>query len=627
MSGTPSLELERKHAKALLKQIRAGDTDALGRVQLAHPVSLRDRSPNELQLADAQHVIARERGFASWPRLVAYFDELERHRNAPRYNSSDHALDHLESMARSVIRSHQRGDPVVAREIAHYVPRLYGRPTSEIRTTPITEDEARTVVARRHRRGTWQEMVERADASRAKYERMRWEGQDTAVGRARTAVRDHDVRALAAVLDEHPELLTPPVIDREWRQTLAFMAVGFEAEQQSADARRVTDFLASRGVDIQRELNARLLGWPEDRRRPDRVHWYLDRGADPSWLPPNGITVLEHALVRYEDAACVDLIAARVKPRRALWIAAGLGDVAGVRSFIAGKGRLTPEARLERLDLMAIGSSPPWPPPSEEADDLEIMWEAFRIAGFNQRWAAMDALLDAGLPVDHAPVVWPLIMEAVGNRHIAIAEYLVSRGANLDREWPGYGSPRALARSMVENTHDPYDETIRRMLAICNAGTVEEILAARDVNRQSPPPADSRTLRAMQLAADDAARQGQPSVTTANMLVGLLRVTGGVFAESVRGLGADMPKLRAMLGARLLADADPLTGQDLPADADAEAAVRAAAAEADARRRNSVDCHHLLWGIVSREIGPASRILAEVGASDPVLRERLKRSL
>lgn len=117
-------------------------------------------------------------------------------------------------------------------------------------------------------------------------------------------------------------------------------------------------------------------------------------------MPPNGITVLEHALVMFMSAECVDVIAKRVRPRRALWIAAGLGDVAGVRSFIAGTRTLTPDGRLDRPDPMATG----WfvgLPPNLEADDLEIMWEAFLIAGLNDRWATMDALLDAGLPVDH----------------------------------------------------------------------------------------------------------------------------------------------------------------------------------------------------------------------------------
>src|SRR5687768_12502542 len=81
LPGAPSLEYERKEAKAFLKQIRAGAADAVRRVETVHPVALRDRKPRELKLADAQHVIAREYGFTSWPRLVEYFEEIERHRS------------------------------------------------------------------------------------------------------------------------------------------------------------------------------------------------------------------------------------------------------------------------------------------------------------------------------------------------------------------------------------------------------------------------------------------------------------------------------------------------------------------------------------------------------------------
>ena len=70
-----------------------------------------------------------------------------------------------------------------------------------------------------------------------------------------------------------------------------------------------------------------------------------------------------------------------------------------------------------------MGSFRGYLPPSQEADDLEIMWEAFHITGWNGRWAAMDALLDAGLPVDHAPIVCPLILDAVGNMLIPLAEH------------------------------------------------------------------------------------------------------------------------------------------------------------------------------------------------------------
>jgi hypothetical protein len=414
------------------------------------------------------------------------------------------------------------------------------------------------------------------------------------------------------------------VVDREWRNTLAGLALSIERGSKNPDARRVTDLLASRGVDIQRELDERLLGWPQDRDQPEAVRWYLDRGANPNWMPPNGITVLEHAIVRYRSSACVDLIAERVTPRPALWISAGLGDVGGVRSFVAGNGRLRPEGRLNRPDLMAMGALMGFLPPHHDADDLEIMYEAFQIAGWNERWATMDALLEAGLPVDHAPIGWPLVLEAVGNLIVPLADYLVSRGADLDREWPHNGSARSFARSHVENYHDPQSEPVRRMLAICKAGTVEEILAKIDAKRQSPPPSDERTVRAMQLAADDAARQGQSSVTTENMLVGILRLNNGSFAEFFMGTGADMPKLRAMIGARLLPASDGLVGQELPADALAEDALRVAEAEADSRRRESVGPIHLIVGILSQETGPGARLLREVGTAVAQLSEKLK---
>jgi hypothetical protein len=485
LPSAPSLEYERKEAKALLRQIHAGKAAALRRVQSVHHVALRDRSPDKLKLADAQHVIAREYGFPSWPRLVEYFEEMERHRYAPRYNSSDEDLDHFEAHARSIIRRHQRGDPIVARELSHFVPRFYARPIAEVLATPITEDEARLVVARERRRVSWEELIERASASRAWRDRRTWEGADTPRERAQVAMRAHDVGALTTLLDEYPELLTPSLVDREWRSTLAGLALTLERESKDADARRITDLLASRGVDMQRELDERLLGWPQDREQLESLRWYLERGANPNWMPPNGITVLEHAIVRYRNSACVDLIAERVTPRKALWIAAGLGDVAGVRSFVEGKGKLTPEGRLNRPDTMAMGSFVGLPP-NHEADDLEIMWEAFQIGGLNGRWAAMDALLEAGLPVDHAPVAWPLVTEAVANMHVPLAEYLVSRGADLDREWDSYGSARAIARFHVRNA--PQSEDARRLLAICDAGTPEEILAEMDAKRQSPPP-------------------------------------------------------------------------------------------------------------------------------------------
>ena len=69
---SPDLSFEKKQAKALLKACRAGDAAALARVR-AH-VPGRSGKAGGVGLADTQHVIARERGFASWPRLKAHIE-------------------------------------------------------------------------------------------------------------------------------------------------------------------------------------------------------------------------------------------------------------------------------------------------------------------------------------------------------------------------------------------------------------------------------------------------------------------------------------------------------------------------------------------------------------------------
>ena len=61
-----NLEHCRKDAKRLLREVRAAEADALAR---AHSV-LAERTPQRFVLSDAQHVVANERGYRSWPALM-----------------------------------------------------------------------------------------------------------------------------------------------------------------------------------------------------------------------------------------------------------------------------------------------------------------------------------------------------------------------------------------------------------------------------------------------------------------------------------------------------------------------------------------------------------------------------
>jgi ankyrin repeat protein len=74
----PSLEQLRKQAKDLRDFSRAGVPGALELVGAHHP-----KGPHAVTLTGAQMVVARHYGFASWPRLKAHIETLERYGRNP----------------------------------------------------------------------------------------------------------------------------------------------------------------------------------------------------------------------------------------------------------------------------------------------------------------------------------------------------------------------------------------------------------------------------------------------------------------------------------------------------------------------------------------------------------------
>ena len=71
----PSLELQQKRAKRLLRDAADGEQSALARIAALHP---KPPAPHDLKLADAQLVVARGYGFESWPALRRKIDSLTR---------------------------------------------------------------------------------------------------------------------------------------------------------------------------------------------------------------------------------------------------------------------------------------------------------------------------------------------------------------------------------------------------------------------------------------------------------------------------------------------------------------------------------------------------------------------
>lgn len=427
LPARPNLEFERKRARQILRAIHAGDADALYRVR-RYRSNVRATS---VKLADVQLTVARDYGFPSWPRLVAYYVTWNRHeQSGPRFQS--YGPSHWNMRVGHIIHGHGRRQPFAVRALASFVPRFNGRSDAEILSAPVTQADAQLAVARMQRFPSWEALLEYSHdeprdpsmgiEAQMKASLERRYGAPFAA--AMSALKRRDLASLSRLIDAHPELLQTPSLDKPGTSSLLRSALLFERNEPGAETRAVSDWLVTRGADLATTLNRMLL---------ERIHvktadvaFLLERGADPNWLQPNGLTVLEHALLRYWNPEAVDLIASRVTPRPAFWIAAGLGDVPGMLRFLDRHGRPTSAARRNRPDFTAVGLEIPSHP---DADDLEIVWEAFCVAGFNQRLAALDALLDRGFPIDHAPWGSTLLEWAEGNRVTALADYLVMRGA------------------------------------------------------------------------------------------------------------------------------------------------------------------------------------------------------
>jgi len=82
--GHPSLEHDRKRAKSLLRAARSGDADVFRLFRALHPRADAVDDPAALKFSDAQLVVAREYGFASWPQWKQFVEmrQLDRAQRA-----------------------------------------------------------------------------------------------------------------------------------------------------------------------------------------------------------------------------------------------------------------------------------------------------------------------------------------------------------------------------------------------------------------------------------------------------------------------------------------------------------------------------------------------------------------
>ncbi|HSB08446.1 MAG TPA: hypothetical protein VLM38_02960 [Blastocatellia bacterium] len=159
----PSLEQLRKLAKELLRDFHAGEDGAVNRFS---EVSERLADParsNEVTLADAQFVIARDYGFENWALLKQHIEALPH----PR-------LEPYERVAADIVLTCGSDDEDALQRIADLLGRTYPYPDrrsqlqrhltvlrgAETRIEDITLADARLIIARRFGFESWAELAE-----------------------------------------------------------------------------------------------------------------------------------------------------------------------------------------------------------------------------------------------------------------------------------------------------------------------------------------------------------------------------------------------------------------------------------------------------------------------------------
>jgi len=345
--------------------------------QLRKQAKERVRAGLAPKLADAQRDLAREHGFASWPKLKAYVERVD-----------------VEQPFHT--------------DLEYYEGRADGIAT----TSGITRAEARRDLARRHGCSSWAALRRQVQALRSGAE------PPSPFVLAYRAVETDDRETLAGLLDRYPDLV-------QRRGTNGNDLLGM------ANDLELVRLLLERGADPNRGND---YGWTKLHQagysnRRDLAQLLLDAGArtDLSARGDGGTPLIAALFWGHRDV--VDLLGREPGNLR---VAAGLGDRDLIRR-LAG----TPEAAAHRGFYRPHGGFPAWEPSD---DPQEVLDEALVWAAKADRVDALPLLVELGARVDADPYRGTPLAWAAANGCVAAIRRLVELGADPNRQGT-FGGP------------------------------------------------------------------------------------------------------------------------------------------------------------------------------------------
>ncbi len=357
MIGALNLEELRKRAKERLRERRAAGQD--------------------VRLAEVQFELARELGFASWPKLKAYVERLS-HEQAFRVD-----LDYYEDRANGIAS-----------------------------VLGVSVAEARRDLGARHGFSSWRDLRRHVEAMHSGQE------SPTPFVLAYRALEASDRRRLVELLDRFPDLVVQ-------RGTNGNDLLGM------ANDLAIVSLLVERGADPNRGND---YGWTKLHQAGysndcDLAGLMLAAGARTDlFARGDGGTPLVAALF-WGHREVAELLGREPVNLR---VAAGLGDLELIHALVE-----TPQAGAHRGFYRPHGGFPAWTPSD---DPQEVLDEALVWAAKSDRVEAIRLLVQLGARVDADPYRGTALTWAAVNGHGGSIRTLVQLGADPNRRGT-FGGP------------------------------------------------------------------------------------------------------------------------------------------------------------------------------------------